>query len=266
MGTAAGGPLLGHALVRSDHVLDVLAELGPAVGEVPGPPERGSRAVSGGRRAAGRLDVRCSEGTGPTSVARTVMVPPTSKLTAADRTTSVAAGATRSSARSIDTGRLATAVSAVSAVSAGRASSAVAVLLSAYAIWNGSSPVPVRQYVIVFLAVVLPLTFLLYRWALLVLCRTAPAERPSPPAGSDAYISRGFAPSVIDVVCGRLLVALLTESGWSRCARGRRDAQVAGPGPAPRRPARGWEQGVRRAQARTLSRPSAPARRPGAAP
>ncbi|MBC7373587.1 MAG: C4-dicarboxylate ABC transporter permease, partial [Frankiales bacterium] len=41
--------------------------------------------------------------------------------------------------------------------------SLVAVLLSLYAIWNVFNPVPALQYRIVFLAVVLPLTFLLYR-------------------------------------------------------------------------------------------------------
>ncbi len=116
------------------------------------------------------------------------------------------------------TGRLATGVSAV------------AVLLSLYAVWNVFSPVPALQYRIVFLAVVLPMTFLLYRPALRVL-RGAPSERPSLLdwalagaslfvtswpllAGFDTYISRGFAPFVIDVVCGMLLVALVLIATW----------------------------------------------------
>ena len=49
---------------------------------------------------------------------------------------------------------------------------AIAVLLSLYAVWNVFSPVPALQYRIVFLAVVLPLTFLLYRPALRVLAST----------------------------------------------------------------------------------------------
>ena len=116
------------------------------------------------------------------------------------------------------TGRLATALSGV------------AVLLSLYAVWNVFSPVPALQYRIVFLAVVLPMTFLLYRPALRVL-RGGPTEAPSLLdwglagasvfvtswpllAGFDTYISRGFAPFVIDVVCGMLLVALVLIATW----------------------------------------------------
>ena len=111
-----------------------------------------------------------------------------------------------------------------------QAVSAVAVLLSLYAVWNVFSPVPALQYRIVFLAVVLPMTFLLYRPALRVL-RGAPSERPTLLdwalagaslfvavwpllAGFDTYISRGFAPFIIDVVCGMLLVALVLIATW----------------------------------------------------
>jgi TRAP transporter 4TM/12TM fusion protein len=108
----------------------------------------------------------------------------------------------------------------------------VAVLLSLYALWNVFSPVPALQYRIIFLAVVLPLTFLLYRPALSVLRRPGQQpQRPSPwdwalaaaslfvavwplLAGFDAYISRGFRPLVIDVVCGLALVALVLIATW----------------------------------------------------
>ncbi len=110
--------------------------------------------------------------------------------------------------------------------------SVVAAALSVYALWNVFQPVPALQYRIVFLAVVLPLTFLLYRPALSVLRRgQARPERPSPLdwllaaasvfvtiwpllAGFDAYISRGFAPLVIDVVCGVALVVLVLVATW----------------------------------------------------
>ncbi|MCW2536886.1 MAG: C4-dicarboxylate transporter permease [Modestobacter sp.] len=110
--------------------------------------------------------------------------------------------------------------------------SVVAVVLSLYALWNVFNPVPALQYRIVFLAVVLPLTFLLYRPALSVLHRTDQRlQRPSPLdwglaaaalfvtiwpllAGFDAYISRGFAPLVIDVICGLALVALVLLATW----------------------------------------------------
>ena len=113
--------------------------------------------------------------------------------------------------------------------------SVVAVLLSLYAVWNVFSPLPALQYRIVFLAVVLPLTFLLYRPALQVLRlrerRGGQPDRPTPLdwalagaslfvaawpllAGFDAYISRGFAPFIIDVVCAVLLVALVLIATW----------------------------------------------------
>ena len=56
--------------------------------------------------------------------------------------------------------------------------SVVAALLSVYAVWNVFSPVPALQYRIVFLAVVLPLTFLLYRPALPVLRGEGRGDRP----------------------------------------------------------------------------------------
>jgi len=110
--------------------------------------------------------------------------------------------------------------------------SVVAALLSVYALWNVFSPVPALQYRIVFLAVVLPLTFLLYRPAVRVL--RGRAEGPDRPgvldwglaaaslfvaiwpllAGFDAYISRSFAPLVIDVVCGLALCALVLVATW----------------------------------------------------
>ena len=106
----------------------------------------------------------------------------------------------------------------------------VAVLLSLYALGNVFFPVPALQYRIVFLAVVLPLTFLLYRPALPVLRRRA-TDRPGwwdcalaaaslfvvvwpLLAGFDRYLSRGFAPLVIDVVCGLLLVVLVLVATW----------------------------------------------------
>ncbi len=107
----------------------------------------------------------------------------------------------------------------------------VAVLLSLYALYNVFDPVPALQYRIAFLAVVLPLTFLLYRPALRVLRRGGDAARPSPLdwalagaslfvtlwpllAGFDTYISRSFRPLVIDVVCGLALVALVLLATW----------------------------------------------------
>ena len=109
----------------------------------------------------------------------------------------------------------------------------VAVGLSVYALWNVFRPVPALQYRIVFLSVVLPLTFLLYRPALPVLRRRARTygDRPTPLdwvlaaasflvviwpllAGFDTYISRGFAPLVIDVVCGVALTALVLVATW----------------------------------------------------
>ena len=109
--------------------------------------------------------------------------------------------------------------------------SVVAVLLSLYALYNVFDPVPALQYRIIFLAVVLPLTFLLYRPALRVLRRGTDSARPSLLdwalaaaslfvttwpllTGFDAYISRGFRPLVIDVVCGLLLVVLVLIATW----------------------------------------------------
>ena len=109
--------------------------------------------------------------------------------------------------------------------------SVVAALLSVYAVWNVFSPVPALQYRIVFLAVVLPLTFLLYRPALPVLRGEGRGDRPGLLdwglagaalfvtvwpllAGFDDYISRGFRPLVIDVVCGLLLVVLVLVATW----------------------------------------------------
>jgi TRAP transporter 4TM/12TM fusion protein len=108
----------------------------------------------------------------------------------------------------------------------------VAVLLSVYALWNVFIPVPALQYRIVFLAVVLPLTFLLYRPAVRVLRgRSDGSDRPGPVdwllaaaslfvvswpllAGFDAYISRSYQPWIIDVVCGLALTALVLLATW----------------------------------------------------
>ena len=110
--------------------------------------------------------------------------------------------------------------------------SVVAALLSVYALWNVFFPVPALQYRILFLAVVLPLTFLLYRPAVRVL--RGRAEGPDRPgvldwalaaaslfvtvwpllAGFDDYISRSFRPLVIDVVCGLALCALVLIATW----------------------------------------------------
>ena len=87
-------------------------------------------------------------GTGPTST-RTAPAPEDPLATGTLEDVPVEADAEKPAR--VLTGRLATAVTAV------------AVLLSAYAVWNVFSPVPALQYRIVFLAVVLPLTFLLYR-------------------------------------------------------------------------------------------------------
>jgi TRAP transporter 4TM/12TM fusion protein len=111
--------------------------------------------------------------------------------------------------------------------------SLVAAGLSLYALWNVFNPVPALQYRIIFLAVVLPLTFLLYRPALPVLRRRDRQRHDRPSVldwglaaaslfvalwplltGFDAYISRGFAPLVIDVVCGLALVALVLLATW----------------------------------------------------
>jgi TRAP transporter 4TM/12TM fusion protein len=107
--------------------------------------------------------------------------------------------------------------------------SGVAALLSVYALWNVFAPVPALQYRIVFLAVVLPLTFLLYRPALQLGGRDA--KRPSVldwalagaafavvawplAAGFDDYLSRGFRPLVIDVGCGLALTTLVLLATW----------------------------------------------------
>jgi TRAP transporter 4TM/12TM fusion protein len=108
----------------------------------------------------------------------------------------------------------------------------VAALLSVYALWNVFFPVPALQYRIVFLAVVLPLTFLLYRPAVRVLRgRSEGPDRPGPVdwglaalslfvtlwpllAGFDEYISRSFRPLYIDVFCGLALCALVLVATW----------------------------------------------------
>ena len=124
--------------------------------------------------------------------------------------------------------------------------SGVAALVSMYAIYNVFSPFTVLPYRIIFLAVVLPLTFLLYRPALSILRRRESGEdaegsetdggkvRPDRPTlwdwllaglsifvtlwpligGFDAYLARSFAPFIIDVVCGFTVVALVLLATW----------------------------------------------------
>jgi TRAP transporter 4TM/12TM fusion protein len=110
--------------------------------------------------------------------------------------------------------------------------SVAAVLLSLYALWNVFVPVPALEYRIVFLAAVLPMTFLLYRPVLRV-GRRSDAASGSPSlldwalagasifvalwpllTGFDEYISRGFRPLIIDVVCGLVLTALVLLATW----------------------------------------------------
>jgi len=141
--------------------------------------------------------------------------------------------------------------------------SIVAALVSVYALYNVFVPFTVLPYRIIFLAVVLPLTFLLYRPALSILRRRAstadneastegaagredaagtPGDaaaegrrfKPDRPTlwdwllaglsifvtlwpligGFDAYLSRSFAPFIIDVVCAFAVVALVLLATW----------------------------------------------------
>jgi len=108
----------------------------------------------------------------------------------------------------------------------------IAAAVSCFALVNVFEPVQVLPYRMIFLATVLPLTFLLYRPAIKVLRgRADRAERPSlwdwllaaasvfvtlwPLIGGfDAYLSRSFRPFVIDVVCGMVLVGLVLIATW----------------------------------------------------
>ncbi|MDQ4039964.1 MAG: TRAP transporter fused permease subunit [Actinomycetota bacterium] len=121
--------------------------------------------------------------------------------------------------------------------------SLVAALVSVYALYNVFAPFTVLPYRIIFLAVVLPLTFLLYRPAVSILRRrnsheSADADgakvQPDRPTlwdwllaglsvfvtlwpligGFDAYLARSFAPFIIDVVCGFAVVALVLLATW----------------------------------------------------
>jgi len=110
--------------------------------------------------------------------------------------------------------------------------SVVAAGLSAYALWNVFFPVAVLRYRIVFLAVVLALTFLLYRPVLRLFRGTSGgSENPTPLdwllagvalfvtlwpllGGFDEYLSRSFRPFIIDVVCGLSLVLLVLVATW----------------------------------------------------
>lgn len=109
----------------------------------------------------------------------------------------------------------------------------IAVGLSVFALYQVFFPAPVLRYRMVFLAIVLPLSFLLYRPVLKVLRRGRDGGSDNPGlvdwalaavslvvclypvvAGFDAYISRTFAPLIIDVVFGVLLVALVLLATW----------------------------------------------------
>ncbi len=121
--------------------------------------------------------------------------------------------------------------------------SIVAALVSVYALYNVFVPFTVLPYRIIFLAVVLPLTFLLYRPALSIMRRRngdavseadpdkGRAELPTVwdwllaglsifvtlwplIGGFDAYLARSFAPFIIDVVCGFAVVALVLLATW----------------------------------------------------
>ena len=128
--------------------------------------------------------------------------------------------------------------------------SVVAALVSVYALYNVFVPFTVLPYRIIFLAVVLPLTFLLYRPALSIMrlrnnekatdgdSEGGDAEALKPKVdrptlwdwllaglsifvtlwpligGFDAYLARSFAPFIIDVVCGFAVVALVLLATW----------------------------------------------------
>ena len=107
-----------------------------------------------------------------------------------------------------------------------------AAVVSCFALFNVFQPVQVLPYRMIFLAAVLPLTFLLYRPAIKVLRgRADRAERPTAwdwllaaasvfvtlwplIGGFDAYLSRSFRPFVIDVVCGMALLVLVLVATW----------------------------------------------------
>ncbi|HCT80349.1 MAG TPA: C4-dicarboxylate ABC transporter permease [Micromonosporaceae bacterium] len=115
--------------------------------------------------------------------------------------------------------------------------SVIAAGLSIYALYWVFQPIPVLQYRMSFLAVVLPLTFLCYRPGVRWLRRRrsvtqdAPIDRPDHPGlvdwllaaasvvvcaypllGFDAFIRRTFEPTTLDLVMGGLCVLLVLEA------------------------------------------------------
>lgn len=115
--------------------------------------------------------------------------------------------------------------------------SVMAAGLSIYALYWVFQPIPVLQYRMSFLAVVLPLTFLCYRPGVRWLRRKrsvaqeAPVDRPDHPEpidwllaaasvivcaypllGFDAFIRRTFEPTTLDLVMGGLCVLLVLEA------------------------------------------------------
>ncbi|GHE32914.1 C4-dicarboxylate ABC transporter permease [Streptosporangium violaceochromogenes] len=110
-----------------------------------------------------------------------------------------------------------------------RAVTLVGLGLSLYALYRAFRPGPVLPYRMLFLAVVLPLTFVCYRsgrrggdrpgvldWALAVLSL---AVCLYPPVVFDDFIRRAFAPTPLDVAVGAVLALLVLEAcrrtvGW----------------------------------------------------
>lgn len=108
----------------------------------------------------------------------------------------------------------------------------VAAALSVFALFNVFFPVNTLPYRIIFLAVVLPLTFLLYKPVFRVLRGQAvKAERPglwdwllaglsifvtSWPllVGFEDYLARSFNPFIIDMICAAILVVLVLLATW----------------------------------------------------
>jgi TRAP transporter 4TM/12TM fusion protein len=113
-----------------------------------------------------------------------------------------------------------------------RGVSIVAVGVSLYALYWVFNPIPVLQYRMSFLAIILPLTFVVYRPGLRRLSRLQLRERRSDNPGLtdwllaavslvvcaypllqfDAFIRRAFAPTMTDVVMGGLCLLLVLEA------------------------------------------------------
>ncbi len=110
--------------------------------------------------------------------------------------------------------------------------SIVATGVSLYALYWVFNPIPVLQYRMSFLAIILPMTFLVYRPGLKRLSGLRLRERSSDNPGPvdwilaasslvvcayplfefDAFIRRSFAPTVTDVVMGAICVVLVLEA------------------------------------------------------